>query len=151
VSACPVRSLSFSMRLHVIPPATLGATFTNMETVSRRREADLNIIFNRIISTSTEVCACHVLLFSLVHYYVIYKYYVGSEVLTAVVMKSTIFWDITLCSPLSTDVSEEYIASIFRVEKIRSARNQRESSWQAPTCQPTYRRNISPPSSGSKK
>jgi hypothetical protein len=27
--------------------------------------------------------------------------YVGSEVLTAVVMKSTIFWDITPCSPLT--------------------------------------------------
>jgi hypothetical protein len=40
------------------------------------------------------------------------------EVLTAVVMKSTIFWDITLSSPLSIDVSEEHIASIFRVEKI---------------------------------
>jgi hypothetical protein len=43
---------------------------------------------------------------------------VGSEVLTAVVMKSTIFWDITPCSPLlSTDVSEEHIASIFRAEE----------------------------------
>jgi hypothetical protein len=28
---------------------------------------------------------------------------VGFEVLTAVVMKSTIFWDITLCSPLSVN------------------------------------------------
>jgi hypothetical protein len=27
--------------------------------------------------------------------------YVGFEVLTAVVMKSTIFWDVTPCSPLS--------------------------------------------------
>jgi hypothetical protein len=32
---------------------------------------------------------------------------------------------------VSTDVSEEHIASIFRVEKISSARNQRESRWQA--------------------
>jgi hypothetical protein len=33
-----------------------------------------------------------------------------------VVMKSVIFWDITPCSPLrSTEVSEEHIASIFRV------------------------------------
>jgi hypothetical protein len=31
---------------------------------------------------------------------------------------------------VSTDVSEEHIASIFRVEKISSARNQRESRWQ---------------------
>jgi hypothetical protein len=46
-------------------------------------------------------------------------------------MKSTIFWDITPCSPFSTDASEEYIASIFRVEKIISAKNQRESRWHA--------------------
>jgi hypothetical protein len=30
---------------------------------------------------------------------------------------------------VSTDVSEEYIASIFRVEKIISARNQHGSRW----------------------
>jgi hypothetical protein len=29
--------------------------------------------------------------------------YVGFEVLTAVVMKSTIFWDITRCTPLSVN------------------------------------------------
>jgi hypothetical protein len=46
-------------------------------------------------------------------------------------LKSTIFWDIKPCSPLSTDVSEEHIASIFRVEKISWARNQREIRWQA--------------------
>jgi hypothetical protein len=46
------------------------------------------------------------------------RYHVGFEVLTVVVMKSTIFWDIMPCSPLkSTDVSEEHIASIFRVEE----------------------------------
>jgi hypothetical protein len=47
----------------------------------------------------------------------------GVEVIVAVVMKSTIFWDITQCSPLSTGVSEEHVASIFRVEKISSGRN----------------------------
>jgi hypothetical protein len=42
------------------------------------------------------------------------------------VMKSSIIWDITPCSPLSvTDASEEHIASVLRVEKISSARNQR--------------------------
>jgi hypothetical protein len=30
---------------------------------------------------------------------------------------------------MSTDVSEEHIASIFRVEKISSAKNQHESRW----------------------
>jgi hypothetical protein len=40
------------------------------------------------------------------------------EVLTAVFMKSSIYWDIMTCSPLkSTHVSEEYVTSIFRVEK----------------------------------
>jgi hypothetical protein len=28
------------------------------------------------------------------------KHFVGSEILTAVVMKSSVFWDITPCSPL---------------------------------------------------
>jgi hypothetical protein len=45
-------------------------------------------------------------------------HYIGIEVLTPVVMKSTIFWDITPCSPVkATDVSEEHIASICRVEE----------------------------------
>jgi hypothetical protein len=38
---------------------------------------------------------------------------IGFEVITAVVMKSSIFCDITP----STDVSEEYIASILKVEE----------------------------------
>jgi hypothetical protein len=46
-----------------------------------------------------------------------------------IILKSIIFWDMTPCSPLiSTDVSEEHIASIFRVEEIGSA-NQRASRW----------------------
>jgi hypothetical protein len=41
-----------------------------------------------------------------------------SEVLTAVLTMSTIFWGITRCSLLkvSTDVSEKHIACIFRAE-----------------------------------
>jgi hypothetical protein len=31
------------------------------------------------------------------------NYYVGFEVLTAVVMKSSIFWDITPCNPLKVN------------------------------------------------
>jgi hypothetical protein len=43
---------------------------------------------------------------------------VGFEVLTAVVMKSPIFWDITPCSPLKVNrSSKEHVASIFRVEE----------------------------------
>jgi hypothetical protein len=34
---------------------------------------------------------------------------------------------------VSTDLSGEHIASIFRVEEIRSARNQQASRWQAPS------------------
>jgi hypothetical protein len=46
-------------------------------------------------------------------------------------MKSTVFWDITPCSPLSVNRRfGGHIASIFRVEKISSAGNQRQSRWQ---------------------
>jgi hypothetical protein len=46
----------------------------------------------------------------------------GFEVFTAVVMKSIIFWDMTPCSlVIATDVSEEHIDSIFRIEEIISA------------------------------
>jgi hypothetical protein len=42
----------------------------------------------------------------------------GFEVLTAGVMRSYVFWDITPCSPLEvSNVSEENVASIFRVEE----------------------------------
>jgi hypothetical protein len=46
--------------------------------------------------------------------------YVAFEVLTAVVMKCTIVCDLTPCSPfkVNSDVSEEHIASIFRVVNV---------------------------------
>jgi hypothetical protein len=44
--------------------------------------------------------------------------YLEFEVLTAVIMNSTIIWYVMPCSPLSTDVSEEHIAFIFRVEEL---------------------------------
>jgi hypothetical protein len=34
-------------------------------------------------------------------------------------MKNTIFWDVVQCRSCKTDVSEERVAFIFRVEKIR--------------------------------
>jgi hypothetical protein len=44
--------------------------------------------------------------------------HVGAEVLTAVIMKSSVLWDITPCCSLkSTDVSEKYVASTFRVKE----------------------------------
>jgi hypothetical protein len=43
---------------------------------------------------------------------------VGFEILTAMVIKSSVFLDVTPCSSLkSTDVSEEHVASIFMVEQ----------------------------------
>jgi hypothetical protein len=44
--------------------------------------------------------------------------YASMEVLTAVVMKSLIIWDVTPCSPLKFNRHfEEEVASNFRVEK----------------------------------
>jgi branched-subunit amino acid transport protein len=40
--------------------------------------------------------------------------FVGFEVFTAVVMKSIIFWDMTLCNPLSWCNSTDYMASYPR-------------------------------------
>jgi hypothetical protein len=43
---------------------------------------------------------------------------VGFEVLTAVVMKNTVFWDITPYSPLKINsILKEHMASIFGVEE----------------------------------
>jgi hypothetical protein len=59
-------------------------------------------------------------------------YFIGFEVLTAVIMKSTIFWDITPCSPLKVN---RRFGGTYRLHlqgrKISRARNQRESRWQA--------------------
>jgi hypothetical protein len=58
------------------------------------------------------------------------KLNVGFAVLTVVVVKSTIFWDITLCSLLS--VNRRFVG-IYRLHlqgrKISWARNQCESTW----------------------
>jgi hypothetical protein len=40
----------------------------------------------------------------------------GFRGLTAVVINNTTFWHITPCSSKSTDISEEHITFIFRVE-----------------------------------
>jgi hypothetical protein len=61
-----------------------------------------------------------------------YKHFVEFEVLTAVVMKSTIFWDITPCSPLR--VNRRFGGTYclrFQGGRISRERNQRESRWQA--------------------
>jgi hypothetical protein len=60
---------------------------------------------------------CTEFFFHLINYKLIKKYE-GFEVLTAVVMKSSIFWDITPYIPLkSTDISEEHFVSILRIEE----------------------------------
>jgi hypothetical protein len=44
---------------------------------------------------------------------------IESEVLTTMVMKNCIFWDIIPCSPLTiSDVSGEHVASMFRAEEL---------------------------------
>jgi hypothetical protein len=57
---------------------------------------------------------------------------VGSEVLTAVIMKSTVFWDIMLCSPLKVNrrFGGKYRLK-FQARRIGRGRNARESKWQA--------------------
>jgi hypothetical protein len=66
---------------------------------------------------------------------------IGFEIYTPVITKSSIFWDVTPCSPLKIDVSEEHVC-IFRVE------TQRETGSKQPIeNQPTFGRIMSPPSS----
>jgi hypothetical protein len=59
-------------------------------------------------------------------------YFVGSEVPTAVVMKSAVFWDITPCSPLKVN---RRFGGTYRLHlhgrRISRVRNQRESRWHA--------------------
>jgi hypothetical protein len=62
---------------------------------------------------------------------------VGYEVVTSVVMKSTVFWDITPCSPLN--VNRRFGGTYrlhFHGRRIIRARNQCESKWQAPSVGP---------------
>jgi hypothetical protein len=53
------------------------------------------------------------------------------EVLTAVVMKSTIFWDMTPCSPLKFTRYFVRTCRLLLQGRISQARYQRESRWQA--------------------
>jgi hypothetical protein len=46
------------------------------------------------------------------------EHYVGFEVLTAVVMKSTIFWDITPCSYVTTGIiSEKVVLFVCEIQR----------------------------------
>jgi hypothetical protein len=54
-----------------------------------------------------------------------YLYLVRFEVSTAVTMMIIIFWEMTPCgSFIRTDVSEDRIASIFRVYECEQAQNE---------------------------
>jgi hypothetical protein len=61
--------------------------------------------------------------------------YIEFQVLTAVVMKNTIFWGMTPCSPLSAN---RRFGRTYRFhlqgQRISQARNRRESMWQAEFC-----------------
>jgi hypothetical protein len=58
--------------------------------------------------------------------------YAEYEVLTAVVVKSTIYWDITPCSPLKVNRRFEGTYCLLLLgHKISRARNKRGSMWQA--------------------
>jgi hypothetical protein len=58
--------------------------------------------------------------------------YVGFEVLTAVVTRGNVFWDITPCSPFKVN---RCFGGIYRFHhqgrRINRARNQSETRWQA--------------------
>jgi hypothetical protein len=60
---------------------------------------------------------------------------IGFEVLTSVIMKSTIFWDITPYSPLKINRSlgETYYLHL-QGQRIRQTRNELESRWQSDPC-----------------
>jgi hypothetical protein len=72
--------------------------------------------------------------------------YVGFEVITAVVMKSSVFWDITPCGPLKVN---RHFGGTFRLHlhgrRISQARNQHESKWQAERILRPWRRQHVPP------
>jgi hypothetical protein len=63
--------------------------------------------------------------------------YVGFEVLTAVVMGSTIFWDITQCSPLNVNRRFGGAYCLHLQGRISRARYQRESRWHSDYVQST--------------
>jgi hypothetical protein len=48
--------------------------------------------------------------------------FVGFEVITVATMKNAVFWHVAPCDLIYTDVSEERIESIFKVEEITLAR-----------------------------
>jgi hypothetical protein len=64
-----------------------------------------------------------------------FSQFIGFEALTAVAMKSTIFWDITPCSSLSVNWRFGWTYRLhLQGQKISQAWNQRESRWQTELC-----------------
>jgi hypothetical protein len=61
----------------------------------------------------------------------------GFKVLTAVAIKSTIYWDITPCSPLKVNRRfGESFRPHLQVRRTNQARNQCESKWRWRRCVP---------------
>jgi hypothetical protein len=67
---------------------------------------------------------CHCVILEIPTFYGIGSFIVGFEVLTVVVMKNTIFWDITPCSPLKVN---RRVGGTYRLDlqgqRINRARN----------------------------
>jgi hypothetical protein len=81
------------------------------------------------------------------HYFPVLSFLAGFEVLTAVVMKGTIFWDITPCSPLSVNrrfggtyrllsrwFLAQLIASTLKMETICSSETSVDFQRTTPIC-----------------
>jgi hypothetical protein len=53
----------------------------------------------------------------------IIRYYIRFEVFTAVTMKNAVFWDVAPFDSVRTDMPEDRVASIFRMEGLRTWNN----------------------------
>jgi hypothetical protein len=58
-------------------------------------------------------------------------FFVGFQILTAVLIRSAIFWDTTPCSPLKVNLRFGRIYHLHLQGQISQVTQQRESKWQA--------------------
>jgi hypothetical protein len=76
---------------------------------------------------------------------ILFVRHIGFEVLRGVVMNSSIFWDITPCSPLKIDRSFGRTCRLLQSRRINKPRSQHESRWHPVLCD-MFHRNVSSPS-----